>query len=72
MNDDNVSCPKCGNLCQLPKGSFNIVYIVVCLLCFIIGGLIIGIIGTVILLIYYVSIKDKPIQCPKCGYTWRR
>jgi ribosomal protein S27AE len=77
MNVDNISCPKCGNLCPIPRGSFKLVYITICLLCLFIGIFTdlptwLGIIGSLIVLFYYVSIRDKPIQCPKCGFSWRR
>jgi len=75
--ENGIPCPKCGNLCQIPKGSFNIVWIFISLLCFLIGfytelGTIVGIIGSVIVFVYYVSTSDKPIRCPKCDYTWRK
>ena len=75
--ENELPCPKCGNLCQIPKGSFFLVVIFVSLLCFLIGLFTdlptwIGIIGSVVVFIYYISTRDKPIQCPKCGYSWRR
>jgi len=81
MFSETAPCPKCGNLCQLPKGGYGIVYVLTCILCvgiglfadisfivaFIIGGVI-----CILLALYQNSIKNGPIQCPKCDFNFRR
>ena len=78
--ESELTCPKCGTLCKAPKSVYNFGYVVICLLLFALGFftdlpllfLIIG--GVGISIYYYIKYRksNQLIECPKCGFSWKK
>jgi DNA-directed RNA polymerase subunit RPC12/RpoP len=69
---EKISCPKCGSLCDRQKPGNVYMYVIYLVAIIALGFVTFGI-GIICLLIWLAlnkSVKNKPVECPHCGFRW--
>ena len=69
---ETISCPKCGSLCSKEKSGNAYVYILYLIIIVVLGFVTFGIsiICLLIWLAFNKSQKNKPVECPSCGFRF--
>ena len=76
MYEVQVSCPKCGNLCE-SKGFSGLAFFIILLVCSFLAVITFGL-GIIIAIIINFAIshsikkaaKEEPINCKSCGFRF--
>jgi DNA-directed RNA polymerase subunit RPC12/RpoP len=69
---ETISCPNCGSLCTIPKRGNIFLYILYLIIIIVLGVTTFGI-GIICLLIWLAinkGQKNKPVECPRCGFRF--